>query len=162
MGARGPRKKLPSLERLEGSPGKRRIIDSGIEPFGDVFVPEHLCDDARGCIEVIRRSMPPKVYSALDTFLLSAFAKAWAVHKRAAHEINAPGFVWIVKNSTGSETPNPWIKVLNSQAQLLASLGDRLGLDPKARAGLKLPAEKPKSRFDGLIGQRVSSPSLNA
>lgn len=34
------------------------------------------------------------VYSALDSFILLAFAKAWALHKRAAHEIGAPGFQW--------------------------------------------------------------------
>jgi hypothetical protein len=31
--------------------------------------------------------MPRQVYSPLDSFLLAAFATAWALHKRAAHEI---------------------------------------------------------------------------
>ena len=78
--------------------------------------------------------MPPGVYSALDSFLLSAFGMAWAIHERAAHEIGNPGFVWIVKNATGGQTPSPRIKILNQQAMILASLGDRLGLDPKSRA----------------------------
>jgi hypothetical protein len=34
----------------------------------------------------------PNVYSALDSFILAAFGTAWAIQKRAAHEINAPGF----------------------------------------------------------------------
>ena len=98
--------------------------------------------------------MPPSVYSALDTFLLSAFGMAWAIHKRAAHEIADPGFVWIVRNATGGQTPSPWVKILNQQAQILASLGDRLGLDPKSRAALKLPAARQqRSKFEGLIGQ---------
>jgi hypothetical protein len=50
---------------------------------------------------------------------------------------------------------------LNAQAALIASLGDRLGLNPAARAALKLPrARQQKSKFDGLIGrQGLSLPS---
>jgi hypothetical protein len=36
----------------------------------------------------------------------------------------------------------------------MASLGDRLELDPKSRAALKLPsARQQRSKFEGLIGQ---------
>lgn len=163
MGNRGPRKKLPAIEALEGNPGKRAIEASGIEGLGEPFVAEHLMDDARGCIEVIKQSMPAKVYSALDSFNLAAFGMAWAIHKKAALEISNPQFQWVVLNSAGSQTPSPWIKILNSQAEKMASLGDRLGLDPKSRAALKLPsAKQQKSKFDGLLGRRTSSTSLNA
>lgn len=159
----GRPKKLSALEALDGNPTKRVIEASGIEALGEPFVAEHLMDDARGCIEVIKRSMPRKIYSALDSFLLAAYAVAWAIHKRASLEISAPDFEWIVLNSAGSQTPSPWIKMLGNQAQLMASLGDRLGLDPKSRAALKLPnAKQQKSKFDGLIGQIESSSSLNA
>lgn len=158
------RKNLAEQDRLNGSPGKRPVVDLGIEieAVGDVFIPDHLHEDAQACIEVVKASMPPKVYAKVDSFLLSAFGTAWAIHKHAAFKVSDPAFEWIVLNSAGSQTPSPWLKILNAQAQLLASLGDRLGLDPKARAGLKLPREKPASKFDGLIGQRGSSRSLNA
>jgi hypothetical protein len=39
----------------------------------------------------------------------------------------------------------------------MASLGDRLGLDPKSRAALKLPnARQQRSKFEGLIGRDPS------
>ena len=66
-------KKPAAIRRLEGNPGHRLIEDSGIEALGAPFIPEHLDDDARGCVEVIRQSMPSSVYNALDSFLLSAF-----------------------------------------------------------------------------------------
>lgn len=153
----GRRKKLAVIEAIEGNPGKRAIEASGIEALGEPFIAEHLMDDARGCIEVIKQSMPAKIYSALDSFHLAAFAMAWAIHKKAALEISNPEFAWIVTNSAGSATQSPWIKMLNGQAQIMASLGDRLGLDPKSRAALKLPAaNQQKSKFAGLIGQSGS------
>jgi phage terminase small subunit len=154
MGLRGPRKKLPSLERLEGNPGKRPVEASGIEGLGEPFIPEHLADDARGCIEVIKRSMPPKVYSALDSFELAAFGVAWAVHKRAALKISAPDFEFVTRAPSGVEMQSPWLAILNKQAMIMASLGDRMGLDPKSRAALKLPAARQqRSKFDGLLGK---------
>lgn len=163
MGARGPRKKLADLERLDGNPSKRVIEASGIEGLGEPFVPEHLEDDARGCIECIKRSMPSKVYSALDSFLLSAFGTAWAIHKRAALVISDPAFELVTATNSGVEMQSPWLSILNKQAMIMASLGDRLGLDPKSRAALKLPnAKQQRSKFDGLIGRRLSSISSNA
>ena len=79
----GRRKKLAEIDRLEGNPGRRFIEETGIEALGSPFIPEHLSDDARGCIEVIQANMPPNIYSALDSFILSAFATAWAIHKKA-------------------------------------------------------------------------------
>ena len=156
MGRRGPQPKLAVIKRLEGNPGKfplHVIEEDGIAGLGAPFTPEHLPDDARGCIEAIKISMPSQVYSALDTFLLSAFGMAWAIHKTAAIAISNPNFNCTVKNSQGSPVPSPWIKILNAQAMIMASLGDRLGLDPKARANLKLPrATQQRSKFEGLIG----------
>jgi P27 family predicted phage terminase small subunit len=117
-----------------------------------------LSDDARGCIDIIKQSIPSNVYSTLDSFLLSAFAMAWTTHKRAAHEIGAPGFQWMTASKRGGPQASPWIRIANQQAGILAALGDRLGLDPKSRAALKLPdAKQRKSKFAGLKG--ASSPT---
>jgi len=156
MGRRGPRKKLPSLEALEGRPGKAALEEVGIEveASGEPFIPEHLPDDARGIIEVIRQSMPLRVYSRLDSFLLAAFAMAVAIHQRAAFEIANPDFECVVKGrDKGAAVLSPWLRILNAQAALIASLGDRLGLNPAARAALKLPHVKQRSKFEGLIGR---------
>lgn len=162
MGKRGPKPKLDAVKRLEGNPGNRPLaeLEDQIAALGDVFIPEHLDEDAAACIEVIRGSMPPGVYARLDTYLLAAFATAWAIHRRAAHEISNPAFEHVGVNSAGNLAKSPWIDILNSQARIMMAAGDRLGLDPKSRAALRLPKDdKPKSKFAGLIGQAGSSPS---
>jgi phage terminase small subunit len=150
--------KPTSIKRLEGNPGCRNLEERGVEGLGVPFAPEHLPDDARGCIDVIKASMPADVYSRLDSFLLAAFGMAWAIHKKAAHEIGNPDFEWTV-STRRSQAPSPWLRILNQQAAVMASLSDRLGLNPKARAALHLPdARQQKSKFDGLIGRAGSLP----
>ena len=79
---------------------------------------------------------------------------AWAIHKRAALEISDPHFQYVVTSQRGAPSVNAWLHILNHQATLIASLGDRLGLDPKSRASLKLPgANQQKNKFAGLIGR---------
>jgi phage terminase small subunit len=155
---------LQALEILEGYPGKNAIEASGIEACGDPFIPEHLTEDARGCIEIIRQSMPVGVYSALDSFLLAQYGMAWAMHKKAALKVAAHDFEPVIQiNDNKTAAQNPWLRILNEQALILAKLGDRLGLDPKSRAAIKLPgARQKRSRFDGLLGQTVLLPSSSS
>jgi len=155
-------KKLPALKALEGNPGKRAIDAIGLQATGEAFAPDHLHDHAVACFELIKGSMPPGTYARADTFGLAAYATAWAWHRRATHEMNAPDFKPIVFGSKGQEQPNPWFKVLKAMSEEMRAWGDRLGLDPKARMALRLPEDKPASKFAGLIAQNGSSRSLNA
>src|SRR4051812_30228307 len=113
MGGNGPRKKLPIMERLEGNPSKRPILEAMVEAYGEPFIPEHLVEDARGCIDVIKSSMPLEVYSRLDSFHLAAFGMAWAVHKRAATEISNPKFEWL---NPRNGKPSSWLTIMNEAA----------------------------------------------
>jgi hypothetical protein len=52
----------------------------------------------------------------------------------------------------GAPIENAWPRILNKQAAIMAALGDRLGLDPKSRAALKLPTSPQRSKFASLLG----------
>ena len=164
MGKRGPKPKHPKLKELEGNPGQRRIEKALVKAEGGVFIPDHIRDDAKGCVELIKQSMPDEIYRGADSFALASYGMAWAMHKYATEQLESTD-QWYITTQSGAQQPSVWIKIINEQARVMMSLGDRLGLDPKSRATLHLAEEsKPgtKSKFDGLIGRKPSSPSLNA
>src|SRR5262245_2996308 len=137
---KGRKKKLSALRILDGNPSKRPIQESGLDGIGEPFIPDHLMSDAASCVNVIMSSMPPGLYRRLDSFLLAAFAMAWAAHKRAAEEIAKPDFQFVeINEKTGVSHPSAWLKILNTQAGVMAALGGRLGLDPLARQALRSP-----------------------
>ena len=162
MGRRGPQKKLAAIERLECNPGCYPIEESGVAGLGEPFIPEHLPDDARGCIGVIKVSMPPGVYSALDSFLLWRLRWFGQFTKRPPMRSAGLSFNGRPQASAAVRRLVPGSELRTSRAQMLASLGDRLGLDPKSRAALKLPnARQQRSKFEGLIGAPVYRPLGN-
>ena len=163
MGKRGPKPKLPKIELLEGRPGKKPVLGEFIEALGEVYVPNHLCDEAQACMEVVKASMPDRTYSKADTFLLAAFAEAWAAHLDLTHQMASPDFTWTLTTPNGYIVQNPIIRIRDQQAQLMATLGDRLGLNPKARIGIRLPDERPRpTPFESLLGPSGSFASLSS
>lgn len=157
----GRPRKAPDERRLDGNPGKRPIPVELFTPERAAFVPEHLHDDAQGCAEHVIRCFKTKHITAPDSYVLAAFATAWAWHKAAAHAMNAPDFEAVVQGSKGP-IPNPWFKILDAQARVMLAYAPKLYLTPADRAGLKGGADQPPSKFDGLIGRPGSSPSLSS
>ena len=164
MGKRGPKKKLATLEALEGNPGKRgrKPAVLTVAATGKPFVPDHLSEDATAMAELIIEHMPDSVYAKVDGALIAVYADAYAWHKAAVHEMNHPDFKSLVVGASGQLVPNPWFRVKEQQARMMMSAGDRLGLDPKSRQAIQMldPNEgEKKSKFDGLIGREGGSPS---
>lgn len=150
----GRRSKLAALDYIDGdtSRHKKLLKDAGVTGLGVPFVPTHLMDDARECVVAIQSGMPPGIYAKVDSYVLACFGVAWAMHKRAVEEINDPDFDWVFMDHKGVKRQSPWLKIVNTQASLVAALGARLGLDPLAREGLRLPEQRMQSKFHGLIG----------
>jgi P27 family predicted phage terminase small subunit len=153
VGARGPRPETPEMQALKGNPGKRKKRAASIRPDGDIFIPNYLDGDARDCFEMIVSAMPPSTYASTDAGGITVYATAWSDHKKATEALSREPS--IVPGSTGNLQPNPWYKIKNEAARIMMAMGDRLGLDPKARAALSPPQDKARSKFSGLIGRSV-------
>jgi phage terminase small subunit len=110
---------------------------------------------------LVKRNFASKGLSEPDSYALSCFAMAWAWHKHATIVMSEPGFEPVVTDRIGHQTVNPWFKILNESARVMLSWSHGLYLTPASRAALARPQKGPASKFDGLIGQRTSSPSSN-
>ena len=147
---RGRKPKPSELRRLEGNPGKRAINDDAPQPIGTPTRPEYLTGYAADVWLKIVGSMPQQIYSPADEELLAAYCVAAAMHREAVMRLTEMGAV--IVGESGAPYQNPWTGILNTQATKMATIGSRLGLDPSARASLKVPKdEKPKSKFEGLV-----------
>lgn len=151
MGARGPRPETPEVQALKGNPGKRKKRPASVRPDGDVYIPNYLEGDAKDCFEMIVAAMPPSTYASTDVGGIAVYAVAWADHKRATEALKTEPP--LVPSSRGGLVANPWFRIRSDAARIMMAIGDRLGLDPKSRAGLSAPQDKPKSKFSGLIGR---------
>lgn len=152
MGKRGPQPKPQELKHLEGNPGKRRVNKRAPKASGAPDCPEHLGEYARVVWQRVAQSMPLQLYKAADTDLLAAYCEAADLHKRAVEAVREQGEV--TAGESGAPYQNPWVSIQNKQAQLLASLGSRLGLDPATRSSINMPGEDDeadRSKFKGLV-----------
>lgn len=147
---KGRRPKPNELKRLEGNPGRRPIADDAAQPTGRPSKPDYVQGYAAEVWHRLVGSMPEKVYTGADQELIAAYCVAADLHRQSVANVNAMGAV--VLNDDGNQVTNPHLRVLNSQATKMASIGSRLGLDPAARASLRVPKDdKPRSKFAGLI-----------
>jgi P27 family predicted phage terminase small subunit len=94
-------------------------------------------------------SMPDGLYTACDASLLATYCIAVALHKEAVETLETESGV--VSGANGAPYQNPWVSIQNKQAQLMATIGSRLGLDPATRSSIKTPGIKESSKFADLI-----------
>lgn len=153
----GRPRKSDAEKIAEGNRGKRGIRSIPFVPQGVPFVPDHIEEDAKACIEHVLQSFKNKQMSSSDSYALAAFGTAWAWHKAACEAMKRPDFSPIVIGSTGNQVPNPWFKVLNEQARTLLAFASRLYLTPADRAGLS--PDQPPSKFDDLRGRTQDEPT---
>lgn len=150
MGKRGPAPEPSTLKDMKGNPGKRAQNKSEPEATGTPRCPNHLGSYGKAVWKRIAESMPDSLYAQADRELLAAYCAAADLHKRAVEAIKDEGEVAI--GESGQPYQNPWVGIQNKQAQLMATLGTRLGLDPAARTSIQMPKENPKSKFGDLVG----------
>jgi P27 family predicted phage terminase small subunit len=140
MGKRGP-KPTPTKEKERlGNPGKRPLNKNEPQPTGQPEAPDYLDEYAQQIWHRVIVAMAEGVYTACDTELLGAYCSACSLHRQAAQQIKENGLN--IENKV-----NPWVQEQRRQAQLIATLGTRLGLDPAARSSINIPEQKPKGKF---------------
>lgn len=158
MGARGPARKPAAIKKLEGNPGQYPLPENRLTADGVPVRPEHVEEYGAEVWNRIVNAMPRGVYTATDIDLLAAYCVAANDLRRATQMLAIEGIVvWEpVFSKSGAHVGdkqklNPWQTVSTAARSQLAQIGSRLGLDPVARDNIKMPEQKPISKFDGLV-----------
>lgn len=157
MGKRGPKPKPKAIALLEGNPGRRELVPDDLEVISELpaIMPASLEVDEIAAAEWRRvvAAMPPGLYSAADSAVLTLYAQSWSMLIRAMQEIDLNGLTIL---EDGKLKTNPAVKTWKAASENLLKTADRLGLSPGVRSRLRLPTrgEKPESKFAGLIAEQ--------
>lgn len=150
MGKRGPKAQPPELRMLTGV-HPEKINEDRPRTSGEAQRPAHLSEDAAWLWDRLVASFPPEMLTTADEPLFASFCEAWALHKEATQRVREGGAITVTAN--GNQIQNPWLAVMNRQAEIMAKLASRFGLSPSDRNGIRLPKpNKGAGKWKGLIG----------
>lgn len=146
--ARTKPKTPAALVKLRGNPAHRPLP---IEPAGidDLWAsPDWFDDEQREGWRYAVDHAPRGLLSGTDRDVMTLWVVAVIEHRRAAKEVQRLGQV--VQRADKSVGINPYLRVVNAQAQIIIRLCAELGFSPSARAHLGASAPA------GLDGPRGS------
>jgi len=142
--------KPTELKALSGNPGKRPLNKHEPKPKGGAAQPLIMTAAAKKIWPKVVNSMPPGIFSAADSYILSAYCEAVAAHQLATKMLmETPP---TVTGSTGQTKVSPWIAEQRNAAGTIVQLGAKLGLDPISRQNISTQGQADDDGFGGLIG----------
>lgn len=154
---RGRKPKPTALKLLEGNPGKRKINKKEPKPRTvRAGVPEEFTIQRALPGEDIKGFRPPlaaevaaqafkRLYAELkrmnlltdvDVEMLSAYCQAYGLWKEATAMVNKLGLV--TSTLKGNMVQNPFVPIVNRQAQIMAKLASEFGFSPSSRSRLEV------------------------
>lgn len=150
---RGRKPKPSYLRALDGNAGRRP--DNPDEPVpveplkGDEPPPWMNGTQAAGWRYAMKHA-PDGMLRSLDRSILSVWVVAEDMHRDAAERVGKLGTILKSKTredgSGGVPYQNPWLAVLNKQAQIMMKAAAELGFTPSSRSRVKVDKRKPGGR----------------
>lgn len=95
---------------------------------------------------------PAGVLGRIDQSVLAVWVVAEDLYRQAVEKVSAPGSGLIIKSpSKGEPMQNPWLAIVNKQAQILIKAASELGFSPASRPRLVGGASRGSdNEFEGL------------
>ena len=157
---RGRPRKPNALKILEGNPGKRQLNEDAPSPVGGAEMPVYVKGYAVEIWNQVIGSMPPNLYSAVDSVGLASFCVAVSQYRRATEQLEIEGLT--IEDAEGNMKAHPALTAQTKALNVIAQIGSRLGLDPTSRSAMRMPRDpKAPSKFDGLMSG-ANSPETRA
>ncbi|MFW8566163.1 phage terminase small subunit P27 family [Orrella sp. 11846] len=154
---RGRKPKPTALKIIADNPGKRPLnINEPQLPLSDLVTPDWLTDDQKLVWQDAVESCPPGLVTTVDEKVLAIWVVACDLHRQAAERVAQMGM--IVKSPVkGDPMQNPWLAIVNRQAQIMMKAAAELGFTPSSRSRVTLSgAPKAQNRFASNAVRRGS------
>lgn len=139
------RKPKPSYLRvLDGNAGKRPINQDEPQPVGELEAhapPSWLSDPQKDGWRYAMKHAPPGMLKRLDQSILTVWVVAEERHQDAATKVSQLGS--LLKAKTGAAYQNPYLAIMNKQAQIMMKAAAELGFTPSSRSRVKVEPPKP-------------------
>lgn len=148
---RGPKPKPTHLKIVAGNPGKRPINKSEPRPVGDLKqAPEWMSESQRKVWLKGIKSAPAGLLKELDESIFVAWVVAKDLHQEAIQKISRFGMMTKTPN-TGEPIQNPYLAVVNKQAQIMIKAAAEMGFTPSSRSRVVLShAEEGSEEWAGF------------
>lgn len=147
-------KKPTALRLLQGNPGKRAINKDEPQPQNDLGeAPEELSEGAKKVWSYVLDESPPGVVKSTDAAELVLFCVAFDIYLQAYEQVKQ-GDIVVMTGKDMNPVINPYLKIMQSQVEIISKCGNNLGLNPVSRSkisvkigGSSLPGPKDFASF---------------
>lgn len=147
---RGAKPKPTHLKLIEGNPGKRRLNRKEPKPQGDLCdAPDWLTEEQKAGWSYAISNAPAGLMKRLDRAALTAFVVAEDMHRQASVAVGKFGLI-TKSPSKGEPMQNPYLPIINRQAQIMLKAAAELGFTPSSRSRVEIvggETEDPADRF---------------
>ena len=147
---RGAKPKPTHLKLIEGNPGKRKLNRNEPKPQGDLCdAPDWLTDEQKAGWTYAISNAPAGLMKRLDRAALTAFVVAEDMHRQASVAVGKFGLI-TKSPSKGEPMQNPYLPIINRQAQIMLKAAAELGFTPSSRSRVEIvggETEDPADRF---------------
>lgn len=150
---RGRKPKPTHIKLVEGNAGKRALNKREPVPDGDLCdAPGWLTDDQKDGWAYAIANAPSGLLKRLDRSTLAVWVVAEDLHRQASIAVGKFGL--ITKSPTkGEPMQNPYLPIINRQAQLMLKSAAELGFTPSSRSRVGVSGgdetEDPADKFFG-------------
>ena len=131
---RGAKPKPTHLKIVAGNPGKRLLNKREPKPVGNLKEPPEWMTESQKVIWLKAiRSAPAGLLKELDESVLSVWVVAADYHREASHRVARFGMMTKTPR-TGEPVQNPYLAVVNKQAQIMLKAAAEMGFTPSSRS----------------------------
>lgn len=130
---RGRKPKPTALRVIEGNPGKRPLNKREPVAVGELTTPpDWMTDEQKASWTYAIENAPIGVLRMIDQCALVVWVVAEAMHREATMQLAKSTL--LTKTDTGAIIQNPYLPIVNRQAQIMLKAAAEMGFTPSSRS----------------------------